>query len=430
VPQKDFCFVHAADLHLDTPFEGVRADAPDVAEALADASLAALDALVDLALERQAAFVVIAGDVYDGPERGVRAQLRFRRGLGTLAEAGIPVLVAHGNHDPVETGWSAIREWPPGVVVFPSGEVLETEIRRDGAVLARVQGISYPRREVPESLVPRFAKPAGGGLSVGVLHCNVGSSPGHAEYSPCTLADLGEVGLGYWALGHVHRHAVLAGGAGEQWVVYPGNTQGRSVHPVERGAKGAVVVDVAGGSVTAATHVPCDSVRFEQVNVSIAEVRDVAEVCELLAATGESRLAEAEGRSLVLRAVLTGRGRAHSALTRPGATEAVLRELRSEADSGTPFLWWTSVLDATNPTLERASIRGRGDFCADVVALSDRLAGDDTQLELLFEKAGDDQMPLALRDLARTVPLGPLERQALLDEATDRALDLLGVMGE
>src|SRR5579871_5781784 len=78
--ERDFCFVHAADLHLDTPFEGVRASAPDVADALADASLAAFDSIVALAISRRAAFLVVSGDVYDGPERGVRAQLRFHRG--------------------------------------------------------------------------------------------------------------------------------------------------------------------------------------------------------------------------------------------------------------------------------------------------------------------------------------------------------------
>ena len=104
----DFSFVHAADLHLDTPFKGIGSTAPGVAEQLREASLTAFDFLVDLCLERRAAFLVIAGDIYDGPERGLRAQLRFRDGLARLSAAGIPSFVVHGNHDPVETGWSAI----------------------------------------------------------------------------------------------------------------------------------------------------------------------------------------------------------------------------------------------------------------------------------------------------------------------------------
>src|SRR5580658_3317530 len=209
---RDFCFVHAADLHLDTPFEGVRASAPDVAEALADASLAAFDSIVALALSRQAAFLVVAGDVYDGPDRGVRAQLRFHRGLEQLDAAGIRTFVVHGNHDPVDTGWSAVRRWPPGVTIFPSGAVGEERVEVGGETIACVQGISYPRRDVRENLALRFGRPRGGALSVGVLHCNVGSTSEHADYSPCTIDDLLTAGISYWALGHVHRHAVLAGG--------------------------------------------------------------------------------------------------------------------------------------------------------------------------------------------------------------------------
>src|SRR4051794_940456 len=146
-----FRFVHAADLHLDTPFEGLGRTSPEVAAALRDASLAAFDALVDLALREQAAFLVIAGDVYDGAERGVRAQLRFLRGLERLSGAGVEVLVAHGNHDPLD-GWSAIRAWPAGVHVFGCNVVESVAVEREGAVLATVHGISYARRDPGENL--------------------------------------------------------------------------------------------------------------------------------------------------------------------------------------------------------------------------------------------------------------------------------------
>src|ERR1039458_9878131 len=82
----DFSFVHAADLHLDTPFKGIGSTAPHVAEQLREASLAAFDSLVDLCLERRVAFLVVAGDIYDGPERGLRSphpgSLRCRPAVG------------------------------------------------------------------------------------------------------------------------------------------------------------------------------------------------------------------------------------------------------------------------------------------------------------------------------------------------------------
>ena len=134
----DFSFVHAADLHLDTPFKGIGSTAPHVAEQLREASLAAFDSLVELCLERRVAFLVVAGDIYDGPERGLRAQLRFRDGLARLSSAGISSFVVHGNHDPVETGWSALGgPWPERVTVFGTGTVKAVPVEVDGSRRSR-----------------------------------------------------------------------------------------------------------------------------------------------------------------------------------------------------------------------------------------------------------------------------------------------------
>ena len=141
-----FRFLHAADLHLDTPFTGMRRVDASLVATLRDATTRAFDNLVNAALEHSVAFVVIAGDIYDGPERGVRAQLAFRNGLDRLAQAGIPSFVVHGNHDPLEDGWSAIRQWPDSVTVFGSESVATAPVERDGQTLALIHGISYAQR--------------------------------------------------------------------------------------------------------------------------------------------------------------------------------------------------------------------------------------------------------------------------------------------
>jgi DNA repair exonuclease SbcCD nuclease subunit len=61
-----FSFIHAADLHLGSPLVGITAREPELAPRLAAASRDAFAALVDQAIARQVAFVVVAGDVYDG----------------------------------------------------------------------------------------------------------------------------------------------------------------------------------------------------------------------------------------------------------------------------------------------------------------------------------------------------------------------------
>ena len=98
---KDFSFIHTADLHLDSPFSGLRQIDGEVAALLKDATLQAFDKVVDLALSNKVDFLLVAGDVYDSSDRSLRGQLRFAAGLRRLADAGIRSFVCHGNHDPL-----------------------------------------------------------------------------------------------------------------------------------------------------------------------------------------------------------------------------------------------------------------------------------------------------------------------------------------
>jgi DNA repair exonuclease SbcCD nuclease subunit len=377
--------------------------APEVADALREASLDAFDEIVDLTIARGAAFLLIAGDVYDGAERGVRAQLRFRAGLARLSERNIPTFVVHGNHDPVETGWSAITNgWPAGVVVFGSGEVEVVPVEQDGIEIATVQGISYSRPAETENLAKRLGRPARDGFAVGVLHCNVEGSPEtYAPYSPCTVTDLLDTGLDYLALGHIHERRILAGRPGQNgWVVYPGNSQARSPKRSEHGAKGAVVVTVSAGVVDEVEFVACDTVRFDTIECPIDDLDDLGSLEDELVRQAEIRLDESEGRSIVLRARLTGRGPIHGDLARPGTVDEICKALRDRAATRVPFIWWDELADASTSAIDLDEIRDRGDFAADLVDVADALFADATDLESILGRVAA-QAPRSLqRDLA------------------------------
>ncbi|MCJ7441664.1 MAG: DNA repair exonuclease [Thermoanaerobaculaceae bacterium] len=418
-----FCFVHAADLHLDTPFEGVSEMSGVVAEKLRDASLEAFDGVVRLAIDRRAAFVLLAGDLYDGAERGVRAQLRFLRGLGVLSSAGIPVFVVHGNHDPVG-GWPGVREWPPGVTVFGSDQVGAFPVTRDGVVLARVYGISYGHREVAENLALRFRREEGPGLHIGLLHCNVGDDPAHGRYSPCSLDDLDRAGMDYWALGHVHKRQVLR--EGRPWVVYPGNTQGRSPKPSERGAKGACVVHVEGGEVRSVEHVDLDRVRFVALDVDVAGVADLGALRVRLVAEVEALTAAAGGRYLLVRCTLRGRGAVHTDLRCHGGVDELLRDLRDETYEGS--VWWEGLRDVTRSEIDLEAVRGRGDFAAELLLRAEGLVAAEAELKSFVETALRGGAPSGVhRHLAST---DVAEAKAVIEEALVLALDLLGEESE
>jgi DNA repair exonuclease SbcCD nuclease subunit len=417
----DFRFVHAADLHLDTPFDGLSRLGGELPARLRDASLAAFDKLVAETLRVEADALVLAGDLYDGPDRGLRAQLRLRDGFARLAEAGIQVFLIHGNHDPVDEGWSAVQAWPEGVHVFSAQEVESLPVMRDGREVARVYGISYAHAETRDNLAARFPKTSDAPFAIGLLHANVGNNPAHASYAPCELADLTGGGMDYWALGHIHAAQVLS--QGPVYAVYPGVLQGRSPKPSEQGAKGAYVVDVDNGQVSTLVFRPLDVVRFEQLRVDIAGIADAGQLQDALQNAAADAAEAAAGRDLILRAELTGRGAVHRQLRQGDGTEDLLASLQEAGPSAAGAqVWWDRLIDRTAPPLDKDAIRRRGDFSAELLTRAEALLADPAQLDAFLD-AHIRQKDRRLKDLVE--PADADTDRATLAAALDEALDRL-----
>jgi DNA repair protein SbcD/Mre11 len=387
-----FRFLHAADLHLDDPFSGVSATAPEVASVLRDASLGAFDALVRVAIARDVSFVVLSGGLYRGAVRGVRAQLELHRGLSELSDRGIRTFVALGDEDPLEEGWTAIGEWPALVTVFPSDEPHTVTVERDGSVLATVHGISHGSRSAPDTLATRLERTDHPGLHVGVVHAtavgpHLDAAP-EAVVAPCDIDALLGSGIDYWALGHLHRHLVVHR---EPWVVHPGNTQARRAAGDEMGPKGVCLVEVSDdGTVTELEFVPVDRVRFDQVDCSIEGSADLATLRDRLVDLGRARLAAADGRSVLLHVDLVGSGPAHDELHRPGAMAELVEHVRSESLSEPPLLWWDRISVHTRAVRDLDDLQGRNDFVADLVEETQGLLADDEARSRRVHDWGDD----------------------------------------
>ncbi|MHC4661715.1 MAG: metallophosphoesterase family protein [Planctomycetota bacterium] len=413
-----FTFLHAADLHLDTPFKGLSAMDEHVAQMLRDASLNAFDQLVELALQRECLFVLLAGDIYDGEERGVRAQLRFLNGLKRLSDANVKVFIAHGNHDPLG-GWSAIRTWPPGVTVYGDSEVDCHSVQISGNTVANIYGISYACREVSENLALRFKRRDGAGLHIGLLHCNIGGNPEHDNYSPCQIDDLLNAGMDYWALGHVHRRPTEY--RRDPWIVYPGNLQGRSSKASESGPKGVVVVEADPTNVYSVEFVPVDKARFVQTSLDVAGISDLAGLQQALEERAGQLQEENSDRLLLVRAALTGGSEIHSDLT-PERLDELLGELRRNYADSRSVLYWENILDHTHPEVDLEAIQDRGDFLAEVLTCSKALCGDKQQGQEFFKQHLLDlsKIPAQLRD-----ELNLLNHDSVLERAQMIALERL-----
>ncbi len=343
-------FVHAADLHLDSPFAGLRDLQADLALDLVAATFAAFRGIVDLCLETRAEFLLLAGDLFDQPQGSLKAQLRLRQELSRLAGAGVETFIVQGNHDHLG-GPGATLDWPGGVTIFPAGQVELAEVRRRGETLARVYGLSHAGPAESANLAARFPPAPRGPLAVGLLHANLDRNPQHGDYAPCTLTDLDRVSYDYWALGHIHQPGVRR--ASQPAVVYAGNPQGR--HLKEAGPRGCYLVEVDG-------HQPRPEFRatapigWEEAAVNLTGLEKVDQVLAALEKTVEDRRPPAPRQGAVLRLTLTGRGPVHRELKLPGTLPELLEEVRRQGRSVDPWVWVESLGAATAPDLDLAAL--------------------------------------------------------------------------
>ena len=95
----NFKFLHAADLHLDSPLKRLARYEGAPVDELRSAPRAALRNLVSLAIEEKVDFVLIAGDLYDGDWKDYNTGLFLNQRLKELQSASIPVYLVKGNHD-------------------------------------------------------------------------------------------------------------------------------------------------------------------------------------------------------------------------------------------------------------------------------------------------------------------------------------------
>jgi DNA repair exonuclease SbcCD nuclease subunit len=266
-----FSFLHAADLHLGSPFTGLALKDEAVARRIAAASREAFSALVTNAINAKVAFVVIAGDIYDGEWRDASIGLFFNREVARLERSGIQLFLVKGNHDAESVVTKAIS-LPDSVHQFPTTKAKTFRIED---IRVALHGRSFLERAVTENYALTYPVPLPGYFNIGVLHTSCDGRPGHATYAPCTAQDLASRNYQYWALGHVHEYEELSR---DPWIIFPGNLHGRNVR--ERGPKGAVMVDVRDGHVVDVRRVIVDCARWANSSGNQGSTRHLGTLCD------------------------------------------------------------------------------------------------------------------------------------------------------
>jgi DNA repair exonuclease SbcCD nuclease subunit len=335
-----FTFLHAADIHLDSPLVGLEryGDAP--AEELRGASRRAFENVIDLAIDEKVAFVLLAGDLYDGDWKDFNTGLFFAQKMARLKQSGIGVFIVAGNHDAANQFTKSLRN--PGNVKWFSTSRAETVLLDEWDVA--IHGRGFATKAVSENLSDSYPPFVAGRFNLGLLHTSLDGREGHAPYAPCSLDGLRSKHYQYWALGHVHKREVVCQAP---WVVFPGNIQGR--HARETGPKGCTLVTVDANEVTDLREQTVDDLRWShcRVDLSDATTRDAA--VEQVGRALQNEMITADGRLLAVRLELCGRTAAHAAcVAHPEHLEQELRALA--VDRYGESIWVEKVLCSTNPS--------------------------------------------------------------------------------
>lgn len=366
-------FVHAADLHIDSPLKGlVRYEGAPI-ERARRATRDAFERVVRICLEQRASFLVLAGDVFDGDWKDVGTGLFFVSQLARLREVGCRVLLLRGNHDFELTKNLTYPEHVHEFSAAKEGDARRT-FRFEEEAGVCFHGVSYGAQKVASSLLPSYPAPVPDCLNVGVLHTNATSSREHAAYAPCTVAELVAHGYQYWALGHVHEHAVLHE---DPWVVYPGNTQGRSVREV--GVKGCVVVEAEGARVKAVSFEATDTMRYHVETIRLSTDDDRDELASKVRARLDEVVAQSDGRLAAVRLIVRGACRAHAAVV--SERESLLAQLRADAIERGGDVWLEKVALATAPPQSMEALRASKGLVSELLASIEHLRGEDAETE-------------------------------------------------
>lgn len=381
---KSLRFIHCGDLHLGSPFKDIAMLDDRWQRIVGKAPMRAFQKIVQIAIEKEVHAVLITGDVYTSAEHNLTAQLDYVRLLHKLAQHHIEVYAVLGNHDPLEA-WQAKIPFPPNVHIFSTEEVERFPLTVDGQEVAAVYGQSYAKQEERENLVWKFARKAGDTFAIGMLHTQVGNT--QSTYAPCTLQDLNEAGMDYWALGHVHQHQILQE---KPYIVYAGNPQGLDC--TETGERGCYYVEVGPYGTTNIQFIDTSIVRWESVDIPIDSLESVSELREAVRLAKE-KIRRDIAKPTFLTINFTGAGSLYHVINNPEATQYWIDSWREEEQGKYAFVMVERIRNMARPKINLSERSKLPDTVGDYLNISDQI-----------DSLGDEEKRKALREILQKRP--------------------------
>ncbi len=361
-------FLHAADIHLDSPLRGLDRYEGAPAGQIRGATRKALGNMVSLAIDEDIDFVILAGDLFDGDWPDFNTGLFFVQQMARLGQRDIPVYAVRGNHD-AESKITRKLPWPKNVHFF-SPRKPESITLDDFDVV--IHGQSFATPKAIEDLALGYPRAVAGKINIGVLHTSLDGREGHATYAPTSTNVLKSKGYDYWALGHVHKREVVST---TPLIVFPGNTQGR--HIKETGSKGCELITLEDGNLRT-EHRSLDALRWHAIEVDVKGATDLDEVLGRLRKALEDTVLAAEGRLNAVRVSIMGRADVHKVIaTQLNTFREQVRAIAIEV--GEDSVWIEKVKVMTAEPIDLAAFKERNDPLGELVHQLEILATGDQQ---------------------------------------------------
>lgn len=360
-------FIHTADLHLDSPFKGLRHLPSSIFEKLKQSTFQAFQKIIELAFAEQVDFVLIAGDIFDEDVRSLKAQIALRTEFERLEKAGIHVFIIHGNHDHLNGRWAKLN-WPETVHFF-SKDVEMIPFLRNDTPAAHIYGFSYGQRAITRNMTEYYQKVDGTGFHIGMLHGNLEGKNGHDPYAPFKVEQLLEKNFDYWALGHIHKQQVIYE---NPCIIYPGNIQGR--HSKETGQKGCYLVELTSNE-TNYQFIQTATIIWETEQVSIDELSATDELILKIQKLKDTYRNSNDGTILAIE--LIGNNALHQQLVEAGFMKEILEILNEQEDVEEHFVWISSLKVNSGLEYNRVTLKQDSHFISDLLQQIDGYSDQD-----------------------------------------------------
>ncbi len=281
-------FLHLADLHLDRSFSGGKLKLPfDKAEQRRRELREILGRAVESARTENVEVILIPGDLWEEEELSPET---VQYVLERLGAAGVPVVIAPGNHDfhsPAGHYSSDIikarfgKEWPKNVTIFQYYELTTVQIPDLDDV--SITGLAYHSNlAVQGRKLAEKVKRASTDIHIAMIHGSRDDSipPGKMRTLPFSIEELLAQPFDYTALGHYHKRSEIRDAQDRVRGAYTGSTAALSIE--EDGEHGVFVGTIRAGGVKPdeMKFIPLDNRQIHVIGLDVSGLSHVHAVEE------------------------------------------------------------------------------------------------------------------------------------------------------